>query len=200
MQQNPEIIPFFPLSVFLLPGEDVPLRIFEPRYQQLMEDVKAKGISFAIPFMKGREIQEYGSEVRLEEIVAENPGGHMVITVKSVAVIRVVNFSKRMEGKLYGGGAVLRVPCEDPVESYELNELIRQYTESFDHDFLSCCGQARITRLDVMKALNLPSDEKFRFMTLKNGKEKERFLAGQLRYLKLIRSQESLLGDDFGRN
>ena len=200
MQKKPEILPFFPLSVFLLPGEDLPLRIFEPRYMQLIGEVRTQGNTFAIPYVKGTEIQEFGCEVRRKEVVAENPGGRMVITVQSVAVIRVVNFKKKMDGKLYGGGAILRIPCSDPVESPELKSLIQEYRENFDHDFLSCCQQAGFTRQDVMKALNLPSDDKFRFISLPNGREKESFLAGQIRYLKLIRKQENQLGSDFAMN
>lgn len=200
MQQKPEIVPFFPLSVFLLPGEDVPLRIFEPRYKQLMEDVRANGITFVIPYLQGQEVQEFGSEVRLKEVLAENPGGRMVIAVQSVALVRVVNFSEKMDGKLYGGGAVLRIPCSEPVESPRLKDLIQQYTESFDHDFLSSCRNGNVTRQDVMRALNLPSDDKFRFISLRNGQEKESYLERQLRYLTMIRKQENLLGNDYGLN
>lgn len=200
MDQNSEIRPFFPLSVFLLPGEDIPLRIFEPRYKQLIEDIRSTGITFAIPYVIDREIQEYGSEVILKEVVAENPGGRMVITVQSVAVVQIGSYNKQLEGKLYAGGAVMRMPCSDPLENQELKELIRSYTETFDNDFLSCCKQAEVTRQDVMRALNLPSDDKYRFVCMPDGKHKEDYLEGQLKYLKMIRKQETQLGNDFGLN
>ena len=95
MKQKPEILPYFPLSVFLFPGEDMPLRIFEPRYQQLIEDARSFGITFAIPFVINQEIQEFGCEVRLKEVVAENPGGRMVITVESLSVVQILNYSKQ---------------------------------------------------------------------------------------------------------
>lgn len=200
MEQKPEILPYFPLSVFLFPGEDVPLRIFEPRYKQLIEDARTSGITFAIPYVIDQEIQEFGCEVRLKEVVAENPGGRMVVTVQSVALVEIINFSKQLEGKLYAGGAVRRIPGSDPVESQELKELIRNYTDSFDKDFLSCCNMAEVTRQDVMKALNLPSDDKYRFICMPDGEQKEGYLAGQLRYLGMIRKQETQLGNDFGLN
>ncbi len=58
MDKKTEILPYFPLSVFLFPGEDIPLRIFEPRYRQLIEEVRETGESFVIPFVIGQEIQE----------------------------------------------------------------------------------------------------------------------------------------------
>jgi Lon protease-like protein len=200
MEQKPEILPYFPLSVFLFPGEDIPLRIFEPRYKQLIEDARNSGISFVIPYVIDQEIQEIGCEVKLKEVVAENPGGRMVITVQSVAVVQIVSFSKQIEGKLYAGGAVSRMPCAEPVVSQELIGLIRNYTETFDKDFLSCCDQAEITRQDVMRALNLPSDDKYRFVCMPDAIQKEKYLSGQLRYLKMIRNQETQLGNDFGLN
>ncbi len=124
--------------------------------------------------MIDREIQEFGCEVMLKEVVAENPGGRMVITVQSVAVVQIGSFSKQLEGKLYAGGAVMRMPCSDPLENQELKELIQSYTETFDNDFLSCCKQAEITRQDVMRALNLPSDDKYRFVCMPDGKHKGR--------------------------
>jgi Lon protease-like protein len=200
MKQKPEILPYFPLSVFLLPGEDMPLRIFEPRYQQLIGDVRSSGITFAIPFVMNQEIQEFGCEVGLKEVVAENPGGRMVITVVSLAVVQILNYSKRLEGKLYSGGAIRRKSCSEPIQSPELKRQIRNYMDRFDSDFLKGFDSAHITRQDVVKALNLPSDEKYRFICLPDGTQKEGYLVGQLRYLNMIRQQEIELGNDFGLN
>ncbi len=200
MKQKPEILPYFPLSVFLFPGEDMPLRIFEPRYQQLIADARSSGITFVIPFVINQEIQEFGCEVGLKEIVAENPGGRMVITVESLSVVQIKSFRKRLEEKLYPGGAVIRISCSEPLESQELKDLIRNYTEKFDNDFLKENDSSSATRQDVVKALNLASDDKYKFVCLSNISQKEGYLAGQLRYLNMIRQQELELGNDFGLN
>ena len=200
MEQEPDIIPYFPLSVFLFPGEDIPLRIFEPRYKQLIEDARTKGITFAIPFVIDQDIQEFGCEVRLKDVVAENPGGRMVITVESVAVVKIISFSKQIEGKLYAGGAVRRLPCSDPVEGEELKKLIADYSDQFDKGFLNYCKDSVVTLQDVMIALNLSSDDKFRFVCMHDNGQKEDYLTGQLRYLRMIRKQETQLGNDFGLN
>lgn len=192
MKQKPEILPYFPLSVFLFPGEDMPLRIFEPRYQQLIGEARGSGITFVIPFVIKEEVQEFGCEVGLKEIVAENPGGRMVITVESLAVVQILSFSKQIEGKLYPGGAVRRLPCSEPLESLELKRMVNTCADIFDH--------SPITQQDVMKALNLPSDDKYRFICLPDARQKEGYLVGQLRYLRMIRQQETQLGNDFGLN
>ncbi len=200
MDKGHDIIPYFPLSVFLLPGEDIPLRIFEPRYKQLIEEARKEGISFAIPFVIDQEIQEVGCEVKLKEVVGENPGGRMVITVEAIAVVQIISFNKQLDGKLYAGGAVKRLPCSDLIESRELIEMIKLYADQYDEHFLDCYNPSTFTRQDVMRALNLSSDDKFRFVCLPDAKRKEIYLAGQIEYLSMIRNQETQLGNDFGLN
>ncbi len=200
MEQPPVILPYFPLSIFLFPGEDIPLHIFEPRYKQLIEDARTQGISFAIPFVIDQDIQEFGCEVRLKEVVAEKPGGRMVIVVESMSVVQIINYNKKLEGKLYAGGTIRRMPCSDPVESEELLGLIENYIDQFDKEFLTMGAESVITRQEVMIALNLTSDDKYKFICMPDAVQKEGYLAGQLRYLGMIRKQETLLGNDFGLN
>ncbi len=200
MEKKTETLPYFPLSIFLFPGEDIPLRIFEPRYKQLIEDARTNGITFAIPFVIDREVQEFGCEVKLKEVVAENPRGRMVVTVESVAIVQIISLSRQLEGKLYAGGEIRRLPCSDPVESQELIHLIENYTDQFDTEFLSCCNHTTITHQDIITALNLSSDEKYRFVCMPDTEQKEGYLTGQLRYLKMIRNQEAQLDNDFGLN
>jgi hypothetical protein len=200
MKAEPEILAYFPLSVFLFPGEDLPLRIFEPRYQQLIGDVRSTGMTFVIPFVIEQEVQGFGCEVILKEVVAENPGGRMVITVESLDIVQIISYYKRMNGKLYPGGAISRMPESELLENQELIELISNYQDVFDNEFLNCCDRSQITRQDVIKALNLPSEDKFHFACLPNGAQKDAYLIGQLRYLNMIRQQEMQLGNDFGLN
>ena len=200
MDQQAIILPYFPLSIFLFPGEDIPLHIFEPRYKQLIEDARTLGITFAIPYVIDQDIQEFGCEVRLKEIVAEKPGGRMVIVVESVSLVQIDSYHKKLEGKLYAGGTIRRMPCSDPVESEELLGLIENYMDQFDKDFLTLGAKSVITRQEVMIALNLSSDDKYQFICMPDAKQKEGYLAGQLRYLGMIRKQETLLGNDFGLN
>lgn len=200
MDQSDNILPFFPLSVFMFPGEDIPLHIFEPRYKQLIEEARTKGISFAIPFVIKRAIQGFGCEVSLKKVVAEKEGGNMVIVVESLSVVEIISYEKQIEGKLYPGGEVRRIPCDDPVVSTELMDLIADYREKYDQDFLKDSSNRQISRKDLIVALNLSSDEKYKFICMPDANQKEIFLAGQLRYLGMIRKQEALLGDDFVLN
>src|SRR5271169_6481037 len=75
-------IPMFPLSIFPLPGEMVPLHIFEPRYKQLLFDAEAKDISFGIFFNHVSNLKRIGSLVKLESVIKRYPAGESDIIVK----------------------------------------------------------------------------------------------------------------------
>ena len=42
-------LPMFPLELVAFPGEELPLHIFELRYQQLLEDCEEEKVTFGIP-------------------------------------------------------------------------------------------------------------------------------------------------------
>ena len=43
-----QILPIFPLDLVLFPNQDLPLRIFEPRYKQMVDDCMLEGKEFGI--------------------------------------------------------------------------------------------------------------------------------------------------------
>src|ERR1700757_4743843 len=45
---RPDRIPLFPLNVVLLPGADLPLHIFEPRYRKMVRDCLDKKSEFGM--------------------------------------------------------------------------------------------------------------------------------------------------------
>src|SRR5687767_5843906 len=45
-------LPVFPLPVVLFPGVPLPLHIFEPRYRQMLQDVKATNNFFGVSYLE----------------------------------------------------------------------------------------------------------------------------------------------------
>ncbi len=200
MNTKQKILPFFPLGVFLFPGEDLPLRIFEPRYLQLIDEARQEGFTFAIPFYKDNEIMEYGCEVKLQQVVAESEQGRKVITVESVALLRINSYTSQMSGKLYAGGNVEILPPSPPVSGSELMHMVINYTEHFDKEFLEPFNSNELRYYDIIRSLNLSSEEKYRFVMLSCDESRENFMVRQIEYLMLIRKQEKMLNDDFRLN
>ncbi len=201
MPSEKQIWPYFPLGIFLFPGEEHPLRIFEPRYQQLINDVRSSGKPFVIPYVSREEIQPYGCEVELDEVVGEHPEGRMVINVRSREVVEILSYEKRLGDRLYAGGRVAPVRINGKETGPGLQSLIGELL-LLDPSFLSCCGGGLngVSRLDLLKALNLSSEDKHSYVRSLSVQQEEAFLNSRLRFLMMIRRQEQQLDNDYGLN
>src|ERR1700730_2323787 len=85
-----ERIPLFPLNVVLLPGADLPLHIFEPRYRQMvsrcLDDRSEFGMLLSLP--KG--IVRVGCTAEIIEVVKRYEDGRMDILAVGRAPFRIV--------------------------------------------------------------------------------------------------------------
>lgn len=201
MNQNVDkMLPYFPLNISLLPGEDLPLRIFEPRYKQLINDCGEDAESFGIPYTRNSEMQSFGSEVKVKQIVATNSIGEMVIVVEGLSNFEVISFQDPLPGKLYSGGKIQLINNDQPVRDKELIKLILHYTKELDPEFLKHVSGNEILLNDVARALNLSSEDKFKFISYDDHPGRERFLFSQMHYLVKLREQENLLNNDYFLN
>lgn len=77
-------IPIFPLNIVVLPGEPVPLHIFEPRYKQLISDCAPlpgdrQYQPFGVSFSQKNQLSEVGCTVVVDEILHKYPEGELDI-------------------------------------------------------------------------------------------------------------------------
>jgi uncharacterized protein len=200
MSINEKILPYFPLNISLLPGEDLPLRIFEPRYKQLINDCEEKKLSFGIPYVKNGKMQDFGAECKVKQVVATNSKGEMVIVAEGIAIFEVLSFKDTLNGKLYGGGKIKLFDPDQELKNNELLRLLIHYTDNMDTEFLKNVKGNEIRVYDVAKALNLSSDDKHQFISLQQQDKQELFLIGQLKYLFKLREQEKMLKNDYFLN
>ncbi len=200
MNDNEKIIPYFPLNISLLPGEDIPLRIFEPRYKQLINECNEQDKSFGIPFVKDSKMQSVGAECKVRQVVATNSKGEMVVVAEGIALFEVLSFEDTMPEKLYSGGKVKLLEPDQELKNSEVLRLIIHYTDYLDTDFLKNVKGNVIRTYDIAKALNLSSEEKYRFINLRSHKKQELFLLSQIKYLYNLREQEKLLKNDYFLN
>ena len=100
-------IPIFPLAILPLPGELVPLHIFEPRYQQLLDDAETRDISFGIYYRDDANNKQIGALVKLESVIKRYPNGQADIIVKGLDLFEMQVFFQTYKDKLYPGGEVV---------------------------------------------------------------------------------------------
>lgn len=193
-------IAFFPLNVCLLPGEDIPLRIFETRYKQLINDCEEKGRNFGIPFVIKNQMQPFGTEVRLKQIVAKNSQGEMVILVEGVSNFEMISYKDPDKGKLYAAGKILELKNDREIRDNRLMEMIINYSEEYDPEFLKKIKGNTILLNELAIAMNLSSADKYKYISMKDLDNRESFLKGQMSILVKLREQERLLDNDYYLN
>src|SRR5690242_6921597 len=63
------LIPLFPLNVVLLPGNNLPLHIFEPRYREMIQECIDSGEEFGVLRMTGDAIAPVGCTARITDVI-----------------------------------------------------------------------------------------------------------------------------------
>lgn len=193
---EPTKIPMFPLAIFPLPGELVPLHIFEPRYRQLLRDAESRDISFGIYLNHVANTAKFGSLVKLESVIKRYPTGESDIIVKCHDLFTMDTLYRTFGDKLYPGGdvAMWNVDVEQPVDDALANEF---------HEFLQLLNINRpadsATLWTVANELTMSIEDKLKFVALPQDK-KVGFLSARLRYQSTLLHQAQKARDVFHLN
>lgn len=190
MDQEELHIPCFPLGMFLLPGEQTYLHLFEPRYKQLLHDVLSGNRVFIIPYVQDGRTTHLGTRVKVRKVVKTYVGGESDILIEAVEVVRMLKLEEQLENRLYPGGVVrnLRLQSEEAVgsellERFKEFELNRGNTRE-GYDYLPT-----VDLYSIASSLNLSAEDKYRLIQL-SFKQKQQFLVKQIEYLDLLHAQE----------
>lgn len=127
-------LPLFPLAVVLFPGVPLPLHIFEPRYQQMLADIKASnslfGLSYFDPTTAATEVPPSGHIGCVAEVTEAQdlPDGRSNILTVGVVRYRIDSYVERGDPYL-----VARVSFfEDEIEDDALlADSAREVAETF---------------------------------------------------------------------
>lgn len=75
-------IPLFPLNIVLLPGEQLPLHIFEPRYRQMVRECLDGNSPFGLLLAMPNGVVRVGCTAEIIEVIKTHEDGRMdIITV-----------------------------------------------------------------------------------------------------------------------
>jgi len=88
---RPERIPLFPLNVVLLPGAELPLHIFEPRYREMVKDCLEEKSEFGMLLSLPNGVARVGCTAEILDVVKCYEDGRMDILTAGRAPFRVVD-------------------------------------------------------------------------------------------------------------
>ena len=81
--------PLFPLGLVLLPGELVPLHIFEERYKQMIGECLDQEREFGILWLADDELKDVGCAARITRVLEQFDDGRMNILVEGTTPFRL---------------------------------------------------------------------------------------------------------------
>jgi Lon protease-like protein len=82
--------PLFPLALVALPGELVPLHIFEERYRTMMDECLDAGTEFGIVWMADDGLKEIGCACAIERVLERMDDGRLNLLARGTRPFRVL--------------------------------------------------------------------------------------------------------------
>ncbi len=177
-----KMLPLFPLELVVYPGEQLPLHIFEDRYQQLIRDCKAEGIPFGIPAYIDKKLA-YGTELTLTSIEKEYPSGAMDVLCLGKRVFKIETFYPELSGKLYAGGKVTYFE-EDANTAMSLQEELLQHITTLYTELTierPPVFHTPFTSYQVAHKVGLSIAQEYYLLTIHNELERLMYLIGHLK-------------------
>ena len=115
-----EEIGLFPLGLVLLPTEQVPLHIFEPRYRELIAECLEAGEPFGLVFADDDGLRSVGTLASVVEVTDRFDDGRLNVVVEGVERFRLVELT---DGRSFQTGTI--EPIGDLVDPPKAGEVDR---------------------------------------------------------------------------
>ena len=110
MGETIERFPLFPLGLVLLPGEQVPLHIFEERYKQMIGECLDEQREFGILWLADDALKDVGCTARITRVLERFDDGRMNIVVEGATPFRL----ERRIGELAYPAGDIELLDDDP--------------------------------------------------------------------------------------
>jgi Lon protease-like protein len=191
MDEPLEPFPLFPLRIVVLPGELVPLHIFEERYKTMIGECLEEEREFGIVWVADDGLKEVGCTVSITELLERTEDGRMNILTRGSAPFRLL---RRIEDLPYPAGAIelLEDDLEDPdAEAAEgaherYADLVERVTDSRpDPEELAEMGAYAMAA-----TVELPLEAKQKLLELRSEDERLRavgeLLSAAMKHLELV--------------
>jgi Lon protease-like protein len=82
--------PLFPLGIVALPGEAIPLHIFEARYKTMMDECLRSDGEFGIVWLSDDGLREIGCACEIEQVLERMEDGRMNLLARGTRPFRVL--------------------------------------------------------------------------------------------------------------
>jgi Lon protease-like protein len=118
-------IGLFPLNLVLVPGEQAPLHIFEPRYRELIGECLDFGNDFGLLLEDDEGMRDVGTRCNVVEVIDRFPDGRLNVVVEATERFQLLEVT---DGRTFRTAEVETLPDESDTPSEdEVEEVLAAY-------------------------------------------------------------------------
>jgi Lon protease-like protein len=118
-------IGLFPLNLVLVPGEQAPLHIFEPRYRELIGECLDFGNDFGLVLEDDEGLREVGTRCNVVEVIDRFDDGRLNVVVEATERFQLLELT---DGRSYRTAEVETLPDESDTPSEdEVEDVLAAY-------------------------------------------------------------------------
>jgi ATP-dependent Lon protease len=181
---RPDRIPLFPLNVVLLPGADLPLHIFEPRYLEMVKRCVKEKSEFGVLLALPKGVARVGCTAEVIEVVRRHTDGTMDILSVGRDPFRVLEFLE--ENPLAEGHVDYLEDRDAPPNPSVRRELVELYETCYTlvfEDYPKNTESDQSAQISFTIAGSLPMDLlwKQQILELRSESDRQERLVGYLR-------------------
>ena len=189
----------FPLRIFLFPGEQTTLHIFEPRYLQLVSECLSNNEFFGIPYQGKTTLSELGSLVKVNQILKKYESGELDVLIECQSNFKIHHFQNKNEHKLYPLGSLSKIQKKTFKPTEQLIEHASRYLRHLLDDSKESRREELISLNNLTNLVNLTDEEKIKFIGL-NEEKKNDFLVQKFKFMLILLTQEKMVDQNFYLN
>lgn len=185
VEGEPIRLPIFELPVALLPGELMPLHIFEERYKRMIDDCLTNEEPFGIVFRdEDGSARRVGCSARVTEVVERFDDGRLNVVVTGELPFRVLD---RFEEPDYPAGEIEPIdpagdePAGDQAAVDDARKVFAELVERIAGDDAEADEAVDGDAYAIAARVELPADVKQRLLELRSEQERLKILRGALR-------------------
>jgi Lon protease-like protein len=190
-------LPIFELPLVLLPGERVPLHIFEDRYKRMVGKALEEGEPFGIVLRDDDGARSIGCTARVDEVLERFEDGRMNVLVSGGEPFRVLD---RFESPEFPTGEIEVIPEDAPEEADE--ETAAAARDAFAELAERATGErpedgelAGASAYSIAARIELPDETKQQLLELRDEDERMDLLADALRAVERALDRAEIAAD-----
>lgn len=189
-------MPIFELPLVLLPGEKIPLHVFEDRYKRMIGRSLDEGQPFGIVLRDGDGARSIGCTARVDEVLDRSEDGKLDVVVSGEAPFRVLD---RFEAPEYPAAEVDVIadanPPEDELGADAAREAFAELAERATGERPDPLELEGASAYSIAARIELPDDTKQLLLETRDEDERMDLLADALRAVDEALEQSELVAD-----